>query len=205
MKMTCLIEPESPDEVERLTALGINSIKRGKKIGFYCDLEQAQSVAKMKPPVNAFVGVKQSKIHGKGAFAKCDIKAGDRLIEYTGRRMTFDEAMENMPHDPNEPNHTFLFTLEGGNVIEAYYGGNESMWINHSCAPNLEAQEVKGRVWLHALRDIRKGEELYFDYALEMEGTKLTAKVRKDYECRCGAPNCRGTMLAWKAPNRKAA
>ena len=88
--------------------------------------------------------------------------------------------------------------LDGGR------GGNSSRWINHSCAPNCEAEEdERKRVFLHALRDIAAGEELFFDYGLVVDG-RYTAKLKAEYACHCGSPNCRGTMLAPKLPAKKA-
>ncbi|PKN77197.1 MAG: SET domain-containing protein-lysine N-methyltransferase, partial [Deltaproteobacteria bacterium HGW-Deltaproteobacteria-10] len=98
------------------------------------------------------------------------------------------------PHDPSQPNHTFYFHLDNGNVIDAKQGGNSARWVNHACEPNLEASQEGKRVFLKALRDIGVGEELFYDYALMIEGRK-TAKVKKEHACLCGAPNCRGTML----------
>jgi hypothetical protein len=89
-------------------------------------------------------------------------------------------------------------------VIDGGQGGNSSRWINHSCAPNCEAEEdARKRVFIHALRDIAAGEELFFDYGLVVDG-RYTAKLKAEYACHCGSPNCRGTMLAPKLPAKKA-
>jgi SET domain-containing protein len=82
-------------------------------------------------------------------------------------------------------------------VIDALYGGNASRWINHACEPNCEADEQDGRVFIQALRDIAPGEELFYDYGLVIDD-RYTAKLKKQYACRCGSPICRGTMLAPK-------
>jgi hypothetical protein len=75
--------------------------------------------------------------------------------------------------------------------------GNSARWINHSCAPNCEAEEVDGRVFIHALRDIAADEELFYDYGLVIDA-RQTKKLKEEYACRCGARKCRGTMLAPK-------
>ena len=147
------------------------------------------------------IQTRQSPVHGKGVFALCDIAAGETLIEYVGEVITWDEAQERHPHDPDQPNHTFYFHVDEDKVIDAAYGGNSSRWINHSCDPNCEAEERKGRIYIVALRDIRAGEELFYDYGLIIE-ERYTAKLKAEYACHCGAPNCRGTMLA---PKRRAA
>jgi SET domain-containing protein len=80
-------------------------------------------------------------------------------------------------------------------MIDGGDGGSDARWINHSCAPNCEAQEEKGHVFIHALRDIKRGEELAYDYGLVID-EKMTKALKKNYECRCGAEDCRHTMLA---------
>ncbi|TDV37403.1 hypothetical protein C7405_103533 [Paraburkholderia caballeronis] len=139
--------------------------------------------------------VRQSGVHGKGVFAAAPIEAGARLIEYKGERISWKEALRRHPHNPDEPNHTFYFALDSGKVIDGKVNGNSARWINHSCAPNCEAEEIDGHVYVHALRDIAEGEELFYDYGLVIDA-KQTAKLKREYECRCGARKCRGTMLA---------
>jgi SET domain-containing protein len=139
--------------------------------------------------------VRQSGVHGKGVFAADAIEAGERLIEYKGERISWKEALRRHPHNPDEPNHTFYFALDDGDVIDGKVKGNSARWINHSCAPNCEAEEIEGHVYIHALRDIAQGEELFYDYGLVIDA-KQTKKLKREYECRCGASACRGTMLA---------
>ncbi|TFL14475.1 SET domain-containing protein-lysine N-methyltransferase [Pusillimonas caeni] len=141
--------------------------------------------------------VRRSPLHGNGVFAARDIPAGTRIIEYTGTRITPEQADERHPANPDDPFHTFYFSLSGGKVIDGGDKGNDARWINHSCAPNCETEENASgtRVYVMALRDIDEGEELFYDYGLVMEG-KITKKLRAQYLCLCGSENCRGTMLA---------
>ncbi|MGC9237588.1 MAG: SET domain-containing protein [Thiomonas sp.] len=162
------------------------------------------------PPVRAtipdsgpYTQVQDSPIHGRGVFARRPIRAGQRLLEYKGERIDWPEALRRHPHDPAQPNHTFYFSLGDATVIDGGVQGNSARWINHSCAPNCEAQQIGNRVFIDALRDIAPGEELFFDYALELDA-RYTAKLKRDYACRCGAPNCRGTLLAPKTRKRSA-
>ena len=154
-----------------------------------------------KDKLEQLIKVKQSEVHGKGVFAVTDIPKNTKIIEYTGERISWKVAEERHPHDPQQPNHTFYFGLEDGSTIDAKYGGNEAMWINHSCKPNCEALEEDfgktTRVFLYAKKNIKKGEELFYDYGLVVD-EKMTKQLKKDYECRCGAKHCRGTMLATK-------
>jgi SET domain-containing protein len=145
------------------------------------------------------IQVRKSGVHGKGVFALKPVAAGTRLIEYTGARISWPEAQRRHPHDPADPNHTFYFHIDDKHVIDANVGGNASRWINHACDPNCQADEIDGRVFIKALRDLQPGEELFYDYGLIID-ERYTPKLKKEYECRCGAPNCRRTMLA---PKRK--
>jgi hypothetical protein len=146
-------------------------------------------------PAGRRIQVRRSGVHGKGVFALRPIAAGEPVIEYTGERITWKEALRRHPHDPKDPNHTFYFHIDDGHVIDALYGGNASRWINHACEPNCEADEQDGRVFIRALRDISPGEELYYDYGLVID-ERYTPKLKKEYACRCGSPICRGTMLS---------
>ena len=149
------------------------------------------------PTSNKRIQVRRSGIHGRGVYAVAPIAAGQRVIEYTGERISWDEAMERHPHDPEQPNHTFYFHVDDGQVIDALYGGNSSRWINHACDPNCEADEVDGRIFIKSLRALKPGQELFYDYGLIID-EKYTPKLKKEYACRCGAKSCRGTMLAPK-------
>ena len=136
-----------------------------------------------------------SPIHGRGVFAARTIRRGETIIEYRGRRTTWEEACETASDD-DDPYHTFLFSLDDGRVIDAGVRGNAARYINHSCAPNCETYEDdEGRVYVAARRRIPAGEELSYDYRLEVDG-KVGPRIKRAYACRCGAPRCRGTMLA---------
>ena len=142
--------------------------------------------------------VRRSGVHGKGVYALRPIAAGETLIEYTGEIIDWPEALRRHPHDPDDPHHTFYFSLDdGSHVIDASFGGNASRWINHACVANCEADEVDGRVFIKARRALQPGEELFYDYGLIID-ERYTPRLKKDYACRCGSRRCRGTMLAPK-------
>jgi SET domain-containing protein len=144
---------------------------------------------------NRRIQTRRSGVHGKGVFALVDIPAGERIIEYVGEIISWDEAQRRHPHDPTQPNHTFYFHLDDEHVIDALHGGNSSRWINHSCDPNCEADEDGGRVFIKSLRPIAAGEELNYDYGLVID-EPLTPELKADYPCWCGSANCRGTLLS---------
>ena len=141
------------------------------------------------------IQVRRSGVHGKGVFALALLARGEVVIEYKGEVISWKEALRRHPHDPKDPDHTFYFHVDEKNVIDAKVGGNAARWINHACQPNCEADEVDGRIFIKALRTIQPGEELFYDYGLVLD-ERQTAKVKKQFECRCGTRKCRGTMLA---------
>jgi uncharacterized protein len=147
--------------------------------------------------------VRRSGVHGKGVYARVDLPADERLIEYTGEIIDWAEALRRHPHDPAHPQHTFYFHIDSGCVIDAKYGGNASRWINHSCAPNCEAEETEGgRVFIKTLRPIAAGEELFYDYGLVID-ERYTPKLKAEYACWCGSADCRGTLLAPKRRQKR--
>lgn len=141
--------------------------------------------------------LRKSPIQGKGAFATRFIRQGERIVEYKGERITSREADRRYPEIEGERHHTFLFELDDGTCLDAMVGGNSSRFINHSCDPNCEAVEEDDRIFIEALRDIRKGQELVYDYHFVLD-ERHTPAAKKRYPCHCGARNCRGTILAKK-------
>ncbi|HZQ62996.1 MAG TPA: SET domain-containing protein-lysine N-methyltransferase [Casimicrobiaceae bacterium] len=153
--------------------------------------------AKTKP-----YAVRHSAIHGRGVFATRTIRKGAEIIEYRGQRTTWEVGSERQGQDPADPYHTFLFELDDGRVIDASVRGNAARWINHSCDPNCEAvEDDDGRVFIHARRTIRAGDELAYDYRLHIDG-RITNAMREAYACRCGARRCRGSLLDLRKKKR---
>jgi SET domain-containing protein len=163
-------------------------------------------VAKQKRPSaakrNKYFELRRSKIQGRGAFAIRPIKRGTRIIEYTGERISHEEADRRYDDSGMGRHHTFLFSIDRKTVIDAAVNGNEARFINHSCGPNCEAIDDNKRIFIEAIRDIALGEELTYDYGYERDGTEDEAAERL-YMCKCGAPNCRGTILAPKKKRGK--
>ena len=148
--------------------------------------------------------VRRSPLHGNGIFAARKIPAGTRVLEYIGERISAKEADRRHPTNPDDPFHTFFFALSSGKVIDGGVGGNDARWINHSCTPNCESQEGRAgkRLYIVTLRDIARGEELFYDYGLVLDG-KITKALKEGYKCLCGTPACRGTMLALPEKKKK--
>ena len=136
-------------------------------------------------------------MQGLGAFATTPIAAGSRLVEYAGERLTPAEADARYPDVVGERHHTFLFAIDDDIVIDAAVNGNEARFINHACDPNCDAVIEGQRIWIDAIRDIRIGEELAYDYAYILDERHSPAAKRR-FPCHCGASTCRGTILAKK-------
>ena len=151
-------------------------------------------------PPNKWLVVRRSKVHGNGCFARRDIPKGTRIIEYLRERISHKEADKRYEGADVNDNHTFLFIADRKTVIDATKGGNEARWINHHCDGNCESETEKGRVFVDAIKNIKKGEELGYDYQIGRDKND-PPNVDKIYACRCGSPKCRGSML-WP-PKRK--
>lgn len=146
--------------------------------------------------------VLRSAISGRGAFATRDIRRNERITEYVGERITHAVADARYKDEDMAAHHTFLFSVSRQTVIDASRGGNDARFLNHSCDPNCEAVIEKSRVFIYARRRIVKGEELFYDYGYERDGSE-TAEDERRYACCCGARTCRGTILAPKRPDHR--
>lgn len=161
-----------------------------------------RSGAQKKTGDNPYFVLRRSAIQGRGAFALRRLRKGTRLVEYTGERITDKEGDRRYDDDRMGRHHTFLFSLDDGTVVDAAVGGNAARFINHSCDPNCEAVIEGGRIYIDVLRTIHPGEELAYDYAYE----RKSAHDESDealYACRCGAANCRASILAPKKPKKR--
>ncbi len=148
--------------------------------------------------MNSFFEVRDSPIQGKGAFALQDIPKGTRIIEYVGEVISWAEADKRYDDENMPRHHTFLFAIDEKTCVDGAVGGNESIYINHSCDPNCETDIVDNHIYVFAIKDIKKGEELFYDYAYERDGDE-DEETEKLYFCRCGSKNCRGSILAPKS------
>ena len=137
--------------------------------------------------------VRPSRIHSVGVFTNAPVRKGTRLIEYTGKFLTPDEADRLYEGAPR----TYLYGLgDGKKIID---GEGIAAYLNHSCDPNCEIDEIKNRAYIFAIRDIAAGEELLWDYNLYDDDDPAP--------CHCGSPKCRGTMYSreWIAKLRRKA
>jgi len=151
---------------------------------------------------SALVEARNSDIHGRGVYAIAPIKKGTRVLEYLGERISHGEADARYEKKGDDDGHTFLFIASNRTVIDAGVDGNDARFINHSCAPNCETVIENSRVFIDAIRNIKPGEELGYDYQLTWESTDDPAELAL-YACRCGAKKCRGTMLDKEPTDKK--
>jgi len=138
--------------------------------------------------------LRKSRIHGRGAFATRRIRAGQRIVEYTGERISVEEGNRRYRDDTMKRHYTLLFTLNENAAIDGRRGGNDSRYINHSCDPNCEAVVEGDRIFIYAKKNIQPGLELTFDYQYERYDDD-NESVERFYACACGSAACRGTIL----------
>jgi hypothetical protein len=158
-----------------------------------------------EPKQQPMVEIRDSQVHGLGAFALRRIPKGTRIIEYLGERVSHDEADRRYESKDAGDNHTFLFIVDNKTVIDAGVDGNEARFFNHSCDPNCESVVENRRVFIEAIRAIEPGQEMTYDYQIQRERDD-PENIDEIFACRCGVAKCRGTML-WppKRPKRRAA
>ena len=154
----------------------------------------------MKQKREAPFEIRKSTIQGRGAFATRRIRPGQKIVEYTGEKITNDEADKRYDEDTMQRHHTFLFTLDDDFCIDGNVRSNTARLINHSCDPNCEAVIEDDRIWIYALKNIQPGVELAYDYQYERSGDDIAA-LEKFYVCHCGAAKCRGSIMA--APKKR--
>lgn len=144
--------------------------------------------------LNSKLKVKESKTHSKGVFAIENIKCGERLAIFGGSVMLIDE-INNLPENVQD----YAMQIE-----ERFVFGNKSPipedtdYFNHSCNPN---SGFHGSIFLVAMRDILKGEEVTFDYAMVISES-VGSDIVFEMDCNCGSPNCRKKITEedWKIP-----
>jgi SET domain-containing protein len=151
-----------------------------------------------KEEPNPYFELRTSEIQGTGAFATRTIRKGTRIIEYLGQRISWRTADKRYDDEKMSRHHTFLFTVDDKTCIDAGMNGNDARFLNHSGDPNCEAINDRQRIFIEATKTIPAGTELVYDYQYERTDDH-TAADERFYKCRCGSPNCRGTILAPKS------
>ena len=142
-----------------------------------------------------YIKLRKSSIHNKGIFASKDIPKGAKVIEYIGEKITKAESERRAgiylkkSEKDNNYGAVYIFELNKRFDIDGNFGDNTAKYINHSCSANCEAEIIRGKIWIIASIDIRKGEELTYDYGYDLEDFE-------DHPCECGSSNCVGYIVS---------
>ena len=143
--------------------------------------------------------IKKSNIDNKGLYAAQDIKAGAIIIYYKGKLITKKETERNPKYDNEKA--IYLFNINSRYDMDGDFEYNTARLINHSCNPNCEVAGKGLKLWIFALRAIKKGEELSYDYGFGYD------ENYKDFVCKCGAKNCCGYIVRegsrWRIKKKK--
>ena len=131
--------------------------------------------------------IKKSKIDNRGLYAAKDIKKNAKIIEYKGKIITVKETETNPKFDNDKA--IYLFNLNKKYDLDGDFKYNTARLINHSCDPNCEVDGVGLKLWIYAIKDIKKNDELTYDYGFSFD------KDYKDFPCRCGTKKCVGFIV----------
>lgn len=143
---------------------------------------------------NEYIIKKRSGVHGYGIFAKKNIETGTKIIEYVGEKITKAESDRRGPKlveyakKHHETGAVYIFELNKRYDIDGHVDYNIAKYINHSCHPNCEAEIIRGHIWIIATREIKKGEELFYNYGYDLD-------TFDEHPCRCGSERCVGYIV----------
>ena len=132
--------------------------------------------------------VKKSNIDKRGLYAKKNIKVGTKIIEYVGKLITKKQTEKNPKFDNSKD--IYLFNINSKYDLDGDYHWNTARLINHSCNPNCEVERKGVRLWIIALKEIKKEEELSYDYGFSYCKSDLG-----NFICKCGKINCCGYIV----------
>ncbi len=130
---------------------------------------------------------KKSSIHKNGLCAATNIKKGQKIIQYKGKKVSLSKVETDPKYDDGK--EIYLFHLNKRYDLDGDFKFNTARLINHSCNPNCEVFEDKKKLWIFAMLNIKKNEELTYDYGFSFD------KDYKDFVCKCGAKNCVGYIV----------
>lgn len=148
----------------------------------------------MKPTTSPYAVARKSKVHGKGLFAKKDIRSGTKVIEYVGNKLKSQKWENDEDRDT-----IYVFQLNRKYDIDGDVSWNTARYINHSCDPNCEVDIIKDRIWIIAIKGIKKNQEITYNYGFDLEDWQ-------EHPCKCGTKNCVGYIVDdhyWPKLHRK--
>mgnify|MGYP006236700893 FL=1 len=128
-----------------------------------------------------------SRINNKGLFAKINIKKGTKIIDYLGKIITKKEPDRNPKFENSKA--IYLYNLSSKYDLDGDFAYNTARLINHSCNPNCEVDGKGLKLWISSIKDIKKGEELSYDYGFGYD------EDYKQFPCKCRSKNCCGYIV----------
>ncbi len=141
--------------------------------------------------------VKKSKIHGTGVFSTENIKKNQKVIEYIGEKIPRSEGDKRSERrlkkylNSKDEGSVYIFELNSRYDIDGTFKYNKARYINHSCKPNCEVRIERGKIWIYSIKNIKKGDELSYDYGYDFD-----IEDYKDHVCKCGSKNCIGYIVS---------
>ena len=135
----------------------------------------------------ALYKIKKSNIDNKGLVASKDIKKGIKIIEYKGKLISKRESEDNPKFDNSK--RIYIFEINNRYDLDGDFYFNTARLINHSCSPNCEVVGKGLKLWIESIKDIKKGEELSYDYGFSFD------EDFKNYPCKCNSKNCCGYIV----------
>jgi len=138
--------------------------------------------------------IRESSIHNKGVFATMNIKKGNKVIEYVGKKITKKEADEtymttlSASERDSSNGRVYIFELNSRYDIDGNVAFNDARFVNHACSPNCETEIINNRIWIIAAKDIKRGEEITYNYGYDLDDYK-------EHPCNCCCCNCVGYIV----------
>ena len=143
--------------------------------------------------------IKKSKIDKKGLYASQNIEKGTKIIEYKGKIISVKKSEVDPKFDNRKA--IYLFNINNRYDLDGDFKFNIARLINHSCNPNCEVFGEGLKIWVYAMKDIKKGEELSYDYGFSFD------ENFREFPCNCRSKNCVGFIVRegsrWRIKKRK--
>ncbi len=143
--------------------------------------------------------IKKSKIDKNGLYANRNIRKGTKIIEYKGKIISSKQSEIDPKFDNGKA--IYLFNINKRFDLDGDFKFNTARLINHSCDPNCEVFGTGLKVWIYAMKNIKKGDELSYDYGFGYDSDY------KNYPCKCGTAKCVGYIVRegsrWRIKTKK--
>jgi uncharacterized protein len=144
---------------------------------------------------NEYIQVRKSNIHNTGIFARKFIPKGTQIIEYVGEKISKKESekradvvLEDSKKN-KEKGAVYIFEINKKYDLDGNVPYNTARYINHSCDPNCESENIDDKIWIKAIKDIKPDEELKYNYGYDIDNFD-------EHPCLCGAEKCKGYIAS---------